>query len=768
MPCSTFILLDGKEAKVTAMESKLIIQQTASGVDEIKWNQLQQLLRTWLSPSDPSTNHNVALNAQHEGTAMWFVQNSLFIGWKSTGSLLWIHGKPGSGKSIICSSIIQDVLATCEAGLAIMAYFYFDFRDANKRSRRDLLLSLIIQLSTSSSPCCDALHRIYMAHKSGAHQPSDTTLKECLEAMLRLPGLGQIFVILDALDECPDSSGIPSPRNEVLQLVKDLVDLRLQDLHICVTSRPEVDIRAVIQPLAFRSVSLHDESGQKTDIDDYVRHIVNSPSNTAMKRWTTDDKHLVIKTLTEKADGMFRWVFCQLDTLQHCFPPNIRQFLNELPETLDETYERILGGINKAQKDQAHRLLQCLTVAVRPLRVEELAELLAFDFSASTRGEIPTLKLDWRWGDQEEAVLSTCSSLIAVVHDGDSRVVQFSHFSVKEYLTSPRLARSHGDISRFHIRFEPAHTILAQACLGTLLQLDGNIEGFPLAGYAARHWVDHARFEKVSSRIQDGMVDLFDLSKPHFASWLQVHKIDEPWFGFTSWGPTSSSSSPLYYAALCGLYDMAERLIVKHPEQVQAVGGLMLAPLPAALRGGHFHVAELLHRHGAAVDIRGEMGRTALHAASMYGLADIVQWLLDHNADANGRQQDGWTPLHLAAHNNHPEVIQALLDHNADVNSRSLSDNTPLYFAINGGYLVVVRLLLEHGADVNARCSEQRTPLHLTSSRGYVEIARLLLKFGANVREKDMEGMTPFQVASARGHHKITHLLSECGATSEP
>jgi hypothetical protein len=124
-------------------------------------------------------------------------------------------------------------------------------------------------------------------------------------------------------------------------------------------------------------------------------------------------------------------VFCQLDALQHCFPPNLRQYLNELPETLDETYERILKGINKAQKDNAHRLLQCLTVAIRPLLVEELAELLAFDFKATTAGGIPTLKEDWRWDDEEEAVLSTCSSLIAIIPRDDSRVVQFSHFSVK-------------------------------------------------------------------------------------------------------------------------------------------------------------------------------------------------------------------------------------------------------------------------------------------------------------------------------------------------
>ena len=195
-------------------------------------------------------------------------------------------------------------MTVCEAGSAIMAYFYFDFRDLNKQSCHDLLRSLVTQLSTRSSPYCDILHRIYDIHEKGSRQPSDGTLKECLKQMLGLPGQGTIFIILDALDECPDSSGIPSSRDEVLGLIKELVDLDLKRLHICVTSRSEVDIRAVLDPLAFRSVSLHDESGQKTDVEDYVRNVVNSSSSTAMRRWREEDKNLVIETLTERADGM--------------------------------------------------------------------------------------------------------------------------------------------------------------------------------------------------------------------------------------------------------------------------------------------------------------------------------------------------------------------------------------------------------------------------------------------------------------------------------
>ena len=163
---------------------------------------------------------------------------------------------------------------------------------------------MAVNLRYHAIPFCDILHRIYKTHKDGTQQPSDDTLKECLKKMLRLPGQGSIFIILDALDECAESPGIPSPRNEVLQLVKELVDLHLQELHICVTSRPGVDIRATLEPLASHSVSLHDESGQKTDIADYVRSVVNLSPSTAMSTWRVEDKTLVIDSLTERADGM--------------------------------------------------------------------------------------------------------------------------------------------------------------------------------------------------------------------------------------------------------------------------------------------------------------------------------------------------------------------------------------------------------------------------------------------------------------------------------
>jgi len=192
----------------------------------------------------------------------------------------------------------------CDAGQVSMAYFYFDFRDVNKQHWHDLVPSLLTQLSSRSDPRCDILSRLYFDHDNGARQPNDEALKRCLIEMLTLPDQRPTYLVIDALDECSNVSGIPTSRKRVLQLVNELVELHIPNVHICVTSRPEVDIRDILERPTSRRVSLHDQSGQKKDIEDYVRSVVYSESELIMRRWRTEDKELVIKTLSERADGM--------------------------------------------------------------------------------------------------------------------------------------------------------------------------------------------------------------------------------------------------------------------------------------------------------------------------------------------------------------------------------------------------------------------------------------------------------------------------------
>jgi hypothetical protein len=227
----------------------------------------------------------------------------------------------GSGKSILwfvlllslcmhklipstSSAIIQRIVTLRDAELASVAYFYFDFRDVDKKNQRNLLSSLLKQFSSRSRPCLDILTRLYAACDAGKEQPSERALVQCLKDMLVEQSASQLptYIVLDAVDECPNLSGIPTPREQVLELVKALVDLRLPNLHICVTSRPEIDISTALKPLASGQLSLHDQPGQKRDIDEYVSAVVQS--DTKMRRWREDDRKLVIETLSEKADGM--------------------------------------------------------------------------------------------------------------------------------------------------------------------------------------------------------------------------------------------------------------------------------------------------------------------------------------------------------------------------------------------------------------------------------------------------------------------------------
>ena len=250
---------------------------------------------------------------------------------------------------------------------------------------------------------------------------------------------------------------------------------------------------------------------------------------------------------------------CQVDSLRRTFPASIRNVLNNLPKTLDGTYDRTLLEIDEEKREYAQRLFRCLLVSIRPLRVEELAEILAVQFNETAT---PTFNAAWRPENAEEAVMSACSSLVAIVDREGSKVVQFSHFSVKEFLTSERLATAEERLSYYHILPEPAHIILAQANLSVLLQLDDKInrdtiDHFPLAPYAARHWVDHAQYMTVSSQ---GLIDrLFDAAKPHFAAWVWLYDIDRSWIKpMSTTHPTPPEAAPLYYATLSGFRGLVE------------------------------------------------------------------------------------------------------------------------------------------------------------------------------------------------------------------
>src|SRR6267154_396448 len=383
-------------------------------------------------------------------------------------------------------------------------------------------------------------------------------------------------------------------------------------------------------------------------------------------------------------------------------------------------------------------MFQFVVVAFRLLRVQELAELLAFDFNA---GQIPKFHKDWRLEDPVDAVLSTCSSLLVDSGDDFGKAIQFSHISVREFLTSARLAQA-SDITsrRYHLSMTPAHTLAAKACLGTLLHLNkdlvtsDSLEKFPLAEYAAEHWFEHARFEGVLRSVEDGIKQLFNPNKSHLAVCVWIHEPDiltrqrTPRFERLS----PPSGTPLHYAALWGLPSIVEFLVIRHSQDVRSRGFVN--------------------------------NETPLHSALKNGRVVAARFLLDHGADVTAQDQDGQTPLHLASSRGQPEIVRILVKRGADVTSINKDKSTPLHLAAQEGRVVVAGVLIEHGADVAARNQDEEIPLHLSSRWGKPDVARILLERGSGVASQNKEKSTPLHLSAQEGRVVIASVLIEHGA----
>jgi ankyrin repeat protein len=349
-------------------------------------------------------------------------------------------------------------------------------------------------------------------------------------------------------------------------------------------------------------------------------------------------------------------------------------------------------------------------------------------------------------------------------------------------------------------------TIVAQACLSVLLHLDENItkdrlKDFPLVEYAAEHWVDHARFENVSSKVLGGMKRLFDPSKSHLSVWFWIYDPEAPWLqSGRSERPAKARATPLHYAAVWNIHDIATYLIVDHSQDVNAQGFYNEeTPLHVSSRQAHVEIARVLLKHGADTEARDKHGfsplmrtaqrehvepvlvllehgadvnavnmreQTPLYIASGWATSTIVQILLGHGADAKAQCWNNETPLHQARGE---QVALLLLEHGADAGALDIKNRTPLHNTSERGRVGGARVLLEHGVDANAHDANNATPLHLASDSEYPEeecldVVRLLIQYGSDIHARDDKGRTPFMRATAEERDDIMELLLEHGA----
>jgi ankyrin repeat protein len=440
---------------------------------------------------------------------------------------------------------------------------------------------------------------------------------------------------------------------------------------------------------------------------------------------------------------------------------------------LDETYGRILSGIDKDSQEYVRCFFQCLCVSIRPLRLAELTEVLSVLFDS---GHETDDRIDWHSEDSQQALLSTCSSLVNVVNIDGSPVVQFAHFSVREYLMSDHLKDAGERLSHYFVVPHSAHTTLARASLSALLSLDEHVDKtavekhHPLAIYGARHWVNHAKFGTVALHIQGLMERLFDRNSPYFATWVWIYDFNRPWEGqILTVQPEQPEASPLYYATLCGFPGIVEHLAVTHPEDVNAKGAQHVTPLSAAIVNREFDVARTLLQHGVDINAPDADGFSPLHAASLGGDCEAVQFLLGYQANANittmnDDDGDRMSPFFFAALHGELEVCRLLVTHGAHIDPLQESSLSPLQAASLGGHPDVVKFLLDCGASLDTDNDSDLNALEVASQQGHVDVVHILIKGGAAVNSCDNYTSTPLNEASKHGHLNVVKVLLDNGA----
>lgn len=476
-------------------------------------------------------------------------------------------------------------------------------------------------------------------------------------------------------------------------------------------------------------------------------------------------------TLICNGTHRFRWVVCQLDALQKCLKvTQLRSALRSLPKTLDDTYSRILLGIDEEYIPDALKILQWMAYSRRPMRLSEVAEVISIDLESDTRFD-PERRLP-----EPRDILVICSSLLTIstaTINGteDVEELRFAHFSVKEYLVSQRILLS--PAAKFSIVEIQAHLSIAQSCLAYLLSFnlpesmtDGTIQQYPLARYAAEYWTRHvlALGQEACISVMDELTLELFLHEGHcFLTWIRLWNPDEPMSESTLSKERTAIASNLYYASTCGLSRVVQ-LLLDTGVDVNAEGGDYGNALQAASANGHLEIVRILLDRGANVNAKGGRYSHVLHAASYNGCDQVVQLLVDQGCDIEAKDNYNRTALSRGAEGGHMTVAKLLIEHGAQIEARDSDGQTPLLRAAEGGYEAVVKLLVGRGANAEARDKNGQTPLSRAAKKGREGVVRLLIVMGAEVDSKDARGHTALTWAAKRGHEDIVTLLLEKGA----
>ncbi|KAH8797815.1 Pfs, NACHT and ankyrin domain protein [Xylogone sp. PMI_703] len=734
------------------------ITATRTTVDRLNLDSQSNKINDWLCPPNPSTNFNKAIAERQEGTGSWFLESEPFKEWKSgTRRYLWLHGIPGCGKTVLCSTIIEHLRQNQDSPHVVLDFF-FDFRDAEKQSLENLVRSFVAQLYSRCENSRKELDTLFSQCEDGRRQPTTESLVTTFQHMMNY--VKEIQVVIDALDEC-------KTRRDLLLWMEQFSNSKNTNFQLLATSRAEAEIESELKRWLHQDnfVSIQQDP-VNSDIRAYVHKRLREDRE--FERWrsapSVQDK--IETELMKKADGMFRWAACQLDSLEKCLHLGaLEKALASLPKTLDETYSRILANISQETeyKEDAIRILQFLTFSERPLTIEEAVDAIAVNpsgdpqFDPSHRMPIP------------REIMKICSSLVFLatreLNPGGRKAMielQLAHFSVKEYLMSRRVQETFQE-SMTEIS---ARRSITRVCLSYLSHLDDTrpVEEikakFPLAQYSAKYWMVHAKPAETEEDVQESILKFFLQQGQAYTVWGKLFNPDLPWHENPE--QDGNMASPLYYASLAGLGHTVKSLLEKGAN-INAQGGDFGNALQAASAGGYEQIVQLLLDKGANINAQGGRYGNALQATSARGDEKIVQLLLDKRANVNAQSGhytedykkivqlllDKETNINTALFEGHEKIVQLLLDKRTNINVQSR------HYAKD--HKKIVQLLLDKRASINVQGGDYSNALQAASFKSYKKIVQLLLDKGANIN-------TQGRAASAGDDEKIVQLLLDKGA----
>ncbi|KAK4080945.1 hypothetical protein Trihar35433_2050 [Trichoderma harzianum] len=680
-------------------------------------------LLKWLCDVDPSSIYNTGLDRHEAGTCEWLIKDSKeFKTWEtSDGSLLWLHGKAGSGKSILSSSVIKYLRDQhASEPLTVVSYFYFSFSDPEKQKVDVMLASLTKQICSRQAKRSQLMERLGQYKISG--QRPDT---ETLEAILIAAAseFANLYIVIDALDECPL---LNEQRGKLLKSLRRIFAIAPNKFHFFLTSRKEPDIDHKIRPIL--------SSTDKNEIDllarqqiinkDICHYIDSQLSSDEYKNWPKSIKDEARESLVEKADcivSRFQYVHFQLEALRNLeSEPEVREALRNLPTGLDATYNRALESIPPNFKERVIHSLKWLAFSKDILFVEELAEIFTIrphnniSFNEKDRPFSPTAILKYFSG------LIIAQEVYSSRHFQSGTQVRLVHFSLKEYLISERIKQGSG--RAFSFIEDDAQFSVVRSCLAYLNHLNHWVAGqtteyphhgtviksYPLATYAARYWMAH-------------------LEEIPRGSWSSDIERD--------------ATSALAVRGQ-GLYALLLSLDTSHhPNERQ----YLLKPYWYTAERGHLQLTKMLiyEKPGAYKYITREELGEALQQMAYKGRTDAMQLFIEAGADVNAHCGEWGSALQAAAEGGHLDCLKLLVRSGAKVNSPSNNDSCLLTCAAKTESL---QFLLDSGADINMQDKLYRTALHKAIMNYRDTDFDLLLERGANVNTLTSLG-TPLQVA---------------------